>query len=60
MKTIVFAYHDMGCTGITALLRAGYSIAAIFTHADATSEESFLWLGRPAGSGKRHSGLRPG
>jgi len=42
MKTIVFAYHDMGCTGITALLRAGYSIAAIFTHADATSENHFF------------------
>ncbi|MBA0038607.1 bifunctional UDP-4-amino-4-deoxy-L-arabinose formyltransferase/UDP-glucuronic acid oxidase ArnA [Pantoea sp. BIGb0393] len=39
MKTIVFAYAEMGCTGITALLNAGYEISAIFTHAD-TSPES--------------------
>ncbi|MEB5836745.1 bifunctional UDP-4-amino-4-deoxy-L-arabinose formyltransferase/UDP-glucuronic acid oxidase ArnA [Pantoea dispersa] len=39
MKTIVFAYAEMGCAGITALLNAGYEISAIFTHAD-TSPES--------------------
>ncbi|MBZ6388986.1 bifunctional UDP-4-amino-4-deoxy-L-arabinose formyltransferase/UDP-glucuronic acid oxidase ArnA [Pantoea dispersa] len=39
MKTIVFAYAEMGCAGITALLNAGYKISAIFTHAD-TSPES--------------------
>ena len=39
MKTIVFAYAEMGCTGISALLNAGYEISAIFTHAD-TSPES--------------------
>ena len=32
MKAVVFAYHDMGCTGTLALLEAGYDIAAIFTH----------------------------
>ncbi|STS86879.1 Polymyxin resistance protein ArnA_DH [Klebsiella variicola] len=32
MKAVVFAYHDMGCTGIQSLLDAGYDIAAIFTH----------------------------
>lgn len=26
MKTVVFAYHDMGCLGIEALLAAGYEI----------------------------------
>ena len=31
MKTVVFAYHDMGCLGIEALLSAGYEISAIFT-----------------------------
>ena len=31
MKAVVFAYHDMGCTGTQALLEAGYDIAAIFT-----------------------------
>ncbi|QDY43893.1 bifunctional UDP-4-amino-4-deoxy-L-arabinose formyltransferase/UDP-glucuronic acid oxidase ArnA [Candidatus Pantoea soli] len=39
MKTIVFAYAEMGCAGITALINAGYEISAIFTHAD-TSPES--------------------
>ncbi|KNC05953.1 UDP-4-amino-4-deoxy-L-arabinose formyltransferase [Pantoea sp. RIT-PI-b] len=38
MKTIVFAYAEMGCTGITALLNAGYEISAIFTHADSSPE----------------------
>ncbi len=33
-KAVVFAYHDIGCTGIEALLNAGYEIAAVFTHAD--------------------------
>ena len=31
MKAVVFAYHDMGCQGVQALLDAGYEIAAIFT-----------------------------
>jgi len=42
MKTIVFAYHDMGCAGITALLNAGFEISAIFTHADAAAENHFF------------------
>ena len=42
MKTIVFAYHDMGCAGINALLKAGFDICAIFTHADQASENHFF------------------
>ncbi|QTF09715.1 bifunctional UDP-4-amino-4-deoxy-L-arabinose formyltransferase/UDP-glucuronic acid oxidase ArnA [Brenneria izadpanahii] len=42
MKTIVFAYHDMGCAGINALLEAGYNICAIFTHADSAAENRFF------------------
>jgi UDP-4-amino-4-deoxy-L-arabinose formyltransferase/UDP-glucuronic acid dehydrogenase (UDP-4-keto-hexauronic acid decarboxylating) len=42
MKTVVFAYHDMGCAGIQSLLDAGYDIAAIFTHADAAGENAFF------------------
>lgn len=38
MKAVVFAYHDMGCTGTQALLEAGYDIAAIFTHPDTAGE----------------------
>lgn len=29
MKAVVFAYHDMGCLGVQAVLDAGYDIAAI-------------------------------
>lgn len=42
MKAVVFAYHDMGCTGTLALLEAGYDIAAIFTHPDAAGENNFF------------------
>lgn len=42
MKAVVFAYHDMGCTGINALLEAGFDIAAIFTHADNARETPFF------------------
>lgn len=42
MKTVVFAYHDMGCLGIEALLAAGYEISAIFTHTDNPGEKAFM------------------
>ncbi|RFU89893.1 MULTISPECIES: bifunctional UDP-4-amino-4-deoxy-L-arabinose formyltransferase/UDP-glucuronic acid oxidase ArnA [Citrobacter] len=42
MKAVVFAYHDMGCQGIQALLDAGYDIAAIFTHTDNPGENAFF------------------
>jgi UDP-4-amino-4-deoxy-L-arabinose formyltransferase / UDP-glucuronic acid dehydrogenase (UDP-4-keto-hexauronic acid decarboxylating) len=42
MKTIVFAYHDFGCTGIRALLKAGHEIAAVFTHQDNPQETVFF------------------
>ena len=42
MKAVVFAYHDMGCAGLLALLEAGYDIAAIFTHPDAAGENNFF------------------
>ncbi|WP_435606081.1 bifunctional UDP-4-amino-4-deoxy-L-arabinose formyltransferase/UDP-glucuronic acid oxidase ArnA [Pseudomonas knackmussii] len=41
-KTIVFAYHDIGCAGIEALLAAGYQIDAVFTHADDPRENRFF------------------
>lgn len=40
-QTIVFAYHDIGCAGIEALLAAGYRIDAVFTHADDPQENRF-------------------
>lgn len=42
MKAVVFAYHDMGCQGIQAVLDAGYDISAIFTHADNPGENAFF------------------
>ncbi|WP_312669969.1 bifunctional UDP-4-amino-4-deoxy-L-arabinose formyltransferase/UDP-glucuronic acid oxidase ArnA [Pseudescherichia sp.] len=42
MKAVVFAYHDMGCQGIKALLEAGYEIAAIFTYDDSPGEKAFF------------------
>ena len=42
MKAVVFAYHDMGCAGIQALLDSGYDIAAIFTHPDNPGENHFF------------------
>jgi len=38
---VVFAYHDIGCAGIEALIHAGYRIAAVFTHADDPGETRF-------------------
>lgn len=42
MKTVVFAYHDMGCIGITELITAGFDIVAIFTHPDSNNENQFF------------------
>lgn len=42
MKAVVFAYHDMGCLGVQAVLDARYDIAAIFTHADNPAENAFF------------------
>lgn len=42
MKTVVFAYHDIGCTGLRALVDAGYDIRAVFTHADEPGENRFF------------------
>ncbi|AXF75200.1 bifunctional UDP-4-amino-4-deoxy-L-arabinose formyltransferase/UDP-glucuronic acid oxidase ArnA [Erwinia tracheiphila] len=42
MKAVVFAYHDMGCIGLNALVKAGYKIEAIFTHPDSAAENPFF------------------
>ena len=42
MKTVVLAYHNMGCAGIRALLRNGFEIQAIFTHTDDPAET--IWF----------------
>jgi UDP-4-amino-4-deoxy-L-arabinose formyltransferase/UDP-glucuronic acid dehydrogenase (UDP-4-keto-hexauronic acid decarboxylating) len=42
MKSVVLAYHNIGCVGIKALLRNGFQIAAVFTHKDNTREN--VWF----------------
>ncbi len=42
MKTIVLAYHNIGCTGIKALLKNGFDIDAVFTHKDDPKEN--IWF----------------
>jgi UDP-4-amino-4-deoxy-L-arabinose formyltransferase / UDP-glucuronic acid dehydrogenase (UDP-4-keto-hexauronic acid decarboxylating) len=42
MKTIVLAYHNIGCSGIKALLSNEFDIRAIFTHKDDPSEN--IWF----------------
>ncbi len=42
MKTVVLAYHNIGCVGIRALLANGFNIQAVFTHKDETGEN--IWF----------------
>ncbi len=42
MKAVVFAYNNIGCEGIEALLKSGFEIAAVFTHKDDPNEN--LWF----------------
>jgi len=41
MKAVVLAYHNIGCIGIEALLKAGIEIEAVFTHKDNPNEN--IW-----------------
>ncbi|GAL20322.1 UDP-4-amino-4-deoxy-L-arabinose formyltransferase / UDP-glucuronic acid oxidase (UDP-4-keto-hexauronic acid decarboxylating) [Vibrio maritimus] len=42
MKVVVFAYHNIGCTGVRSLLDAGVEIEAVFTHVDDSNENVFF------------------
>lgn len=42
MKTVVLAYHNIGCEGIKALLHFGFDVQAVFTHTDDPNEN--LWF----------------
>ncbi|MDZ8120164.1 bifunctional UDP-4-amino-4-deoxy-L-arabinose formyltransferase/UDP-glucuronic acid oxidase ArnA [Pontiella agarivorans] len=42
MKTVVLAYHSIGCEGIEALRESGYEIAAVFTHVDNPNENTWF------------------
>jgi len=43
MKAVVFAYHNMGLTGLDALEKAGFEIPLIFSHEDDPAEN--CWFG---------------
>ena len=42
MKTVVLAYHNIGCAGIEALLDHGFDIQAVFTHRDESDEHHWF------------------
>ena len=42
MKTIVFAYHNMGVIGIKGLLGSGFDVSLVFTHEDSSEEN--IWF----------------
>ena len=52
MRAIVLAYHDIGCTGIEALLAHGFDIAGVLTHADEQHET--VWFRSVAELAARH------
>jgi UDP-4-amino-4-deoxy-L-arabinose formyltransferase/UDP-glucuronic acid dehydrogenase (UDP-4-keto-hexauronic acid decarboxylating) len=52
MKAVVFAYHDIGCEGLLALLRHGYEVQTVFTHRDDPNEN--LWFGSVADVAAAH------
>lgn len=42
MRTVVLAYHNIGCVGIKALLAHGFEIQAVFTHEDDPNENTWF------------------
>ncbi len=42
MKAVVFAYHEIGCVGIEALLRHGFEVQLVVTHRDDPAEN--VWF----------------
>ena len=53
MKTVVLAYHNIGCTGISVLLEQGFDIQAVFTHRDDPNEN--LWFDSVAEMAAAHN-----
>jgi UDP-4-amino-4-deoxy-L-arabinose formyltransferase/UDP-glucuronic acid dehydrogenase (UDP-4-keto-hexauronic acid decarboxylating) len=43
VRAVVFAYHNMGIAGLSALLRHGFEIPMVFSHADDPGENR--WFG---------------
>ncbi|HEX5009657.1 MAG TPA: formyltransferase [Planctomycetota bacterium] len=46
MSVVVLGYHEMGCTGLRALLRHGVPVSAVFTYRDDPDEN--CWFGSVA------------
>lgn len=42
MKTIVLAYHNIGCVGIRALIDQDFDIQAVFSHKDDPNENTWF------------------
>ncbi len=42
MRAVVLAYHNVGCEGLSALLRHGFEVEAVFTHKDDPNEN--IWF----------------
>lgn len=53
MKAVILAYNNIGCAGLTALLRHGFDVAAVFTHADDPGEN--VWFDSVADLAARHN-----
>jgi UDP-4-amino-4-deoxy-L-arabinose formyltransferase/UDP-glucuronic acid dehydrogenase (UDP-4-keto-hexauronic acid decarboxylating) len=53
MKTVVAAYQNVGCEGITALIRNGFDIQAVFTYPD--SPEEAIWFSSVAEVAAEHN-----
>ena len=53
MKAVVLAYHNMGITGLDALSKHGFEIAAVFTHEDDPGEN--CWFGSVKDWAARHA-----
>jgi methionyl-tRNA formyltransferase len=52
MRSVVFAYHDVGYVSLQELLRAGADVAAVITHEDDPTEE--LWFRSVRGLAEAH------
>ena len=50
MSVVVLGYHEMGCTGLRALLRRGVPVSAVFTYRDDPDEN--CWFGSVASLAK--------
>lgn len=53
MKTVIFAYSEIGCVGLEALLRHGYEVLAVFTHRDSPHEN--IWFRSVAELAAQHN-----